>query len=1018
MKQIFYSLVLSLLCFGMASAQQREVKGVVQDENGNALVGANIVASGSKKGTVTDAGGRFTLAIGKDDHSLNVSYLGFQDTNVPVSGESFFNIVLSQSTVGLKEVVAIGYGNMKKANLTNAVAEMKMEQVRDRPITGIGDALAGQLAGVRVQSADGGLPGSAPAITVRGIGSINGGTGPLYVVDGIPLNGGLSNLNTSDIESIEVLKDAASAAIYGSRGSNGVVLVTTKRGKEGGPVIHLDVQTGIQEVMKTYEVMNRDQWIDFAIAERTNTYLLNGGDPGVPIQNRPGLLAIDPKWSSDPGSFPDNNWADLIYRKAPFQRYHLSVSGGGEKAKYYFGAEYLNQEGLMINSGYKRYSLIANIESRVNERISLGLNLNANVASATNPDAENIGGPVSRAVLLPPIVGVDQNTAATGSNPWVLSALVNPLEWAKQVTDPSNTSRVLSSLFAQVNILDGLTFRSTVSVELQNSRDNYYMTNSINRGNGSLANFSTGMMVNLLSDNIFTYDNTFGKSHINAIAGFTAQKTDAQSNYAQATGFPNEAVRTLNAATQVLSATSSASGSRLLSYLARAIYSYNDRYLFTASIRRDGSSKFGVNNKWGWFPSVSAGWRMSDENFMKGLRFISNLKWRVSYGLTGNNSFPGSNDFPSIGALAQANYVFGSGLGNKEIGLRQSTLSNPDLTWEKDKSADLGLDIGILNNRISASLDFYDRLTYGLLLNVPVPQITGFSNAYQNVGKVDNKGVELELNAHILTGEFKWDMGGNISHNKNTVKQLGPENTPIPGIVRGTIMSLTKVGNPIGAYYLIPVVGIFQTQQEVDNSPVSKTEHPGDFKYKDSNGDGIINDEDREIVGHSNPDFTWGIRNSFQYKNFTLSAFLQGAWGNSLLCSSMAGEGQSRQNQLTLYLDRWKSPEDPGNGKVPRAAITDNLTTASTFWMFNASYWRIQNISLGYAFPDPLFSKIKGISDVHVYLSVENVASFDHYYGVPETGSQSNSPLAPGIDALTTYPLARTFTLGLNLSFK
>lgn len=1018
MKQIFYSLVLLLLCFGIASAQQRVIEGIVKDENGNSLVGANVVVLGSDHGTVTNASGHFTLVINKGDRNLKVSYLGFQDKNVALAGQDFLDIVLSQGAVGLKEVVAIGYGNIKKANLTNAVAEMKMEKVKDRPITDIGNALAGQLAGVRVQSADGGLPGSTPGITVRGIGSINGGTGPLYVVDGIPLRGGLSNLNTSDIASIEVLKDAASAAIYGSRGSNGVVMITTKQGKEGGPVINLDVQTGLQSVLKTYEVMNRDQWIDFAIAERTNTYLLNGGDPSVPIQDRPGLLAIDPKWSSNPESFPDNNWANLIYRRAPFQRYHLSVSGGSDKTKYYFGAEYLNQEGLMINSGYKRYSLLANVESHLNKRISVGLNLNANIASATNPDAENLGGPVSRAVLLPPIVGIDQNTAATGSNPWVLSALVNPLEWAKQVTDPSNDSRVLSSLFAQINIIDGLTFKSTVSVELQNSRDNYYMTNSINRGKGSTADFATGMSVNLLSDNIFTYDNTFGKSHINAIAGFTAQKIDEQSNDAQATGFPNDAVRTLNAATQILSASSSASGSRLLSYLARAIYSYNDRYLFTASIRRDGSSKFGRNNQWGWFPSVSAGWRISDENFMKGLSSINNLKLRVSYGLTGNNSFPGSNDFPSIGALAQANYVFGSGLGDKQIGLRQSTLSNSDLTWEKDKSVDLGLDIAILNNRISASLDFYDRLTYGLLLNVPIPQITGFSNAYQNVGKVDNKGIEFEVNAHALTGKFKWDISANISHNKNTVKQLGPENTPIPGIVRGTIMSLTKVGNPIGAYYLIPILGIFQTQDEVDNSPVSKRENPGDFKYKDSNGDGVINDDDREIVGHNNPDFTWGMGNSFQYKNLSLSIFVDGVWGNSLLCSSMAGEGQSRQNQLSLYLDRWKSPEDPGNGKVPRAAITDNLTTASTFWMFNASYWRIQNISLGYAFPDQIFHKVKGISDVRVYLSCENVASFDHYYGVPETGAQSNSPLAPGIDGMTTYPLARTFTLGLNLSFK
>lgn len=1018
MKQLLYLIILSLSFCGTTFAQQRHINGVVKDEKGNALVGANVAVKGTTIGTTTNANGNFTLNIDKPNAILAVSYLGFQSSNVPVLNKNFITIILKSSSVGLAEVVAIGYGTVKSGNLTDAVAKLQMKNVENRPITSIGDALSGQLAGVRVQAADGGLPGSPLNITVRGIGSINGGTGPLYVVDGVPLTGGLGNLSTSDIASIEVLKDAASAAIYGSRGSNGVVLITTKQGKEGSPVINLNVQAGVQQVLQTYKVMNRDQFLKYAIEERTNTYLLNGGNPNVPIDNRPGFTRINPAWISDPGSFPNNNWADLIFRTAPFQKYHLSASGGTKNTTYYFGGDYLNQEGLMINSGYRRYSLIANVESHVGKRFDLGLNLNANIASSTNPDAENIGGPVSRAVLLPPIVGIDQNIGATGANPYVLSALVNPLQWAKQVTDPSNDSRTLASIFAQVNILDGLTFRSTVSTGLQNSRDNYYMPSSINRGKGSIADFSTGMTLNLLSNNIFTYNNTFGKSHINAIAGFTAQKIDAQSNSAQATGFPNDAVRTLNAATQILSATSYTTGNRLLSYLARAIYSYNDRYLLSASIRRDGSSEFGANNKWGWFPSVSAGWRISDENFMKDQQFINNLKLRVSYGLTGNNSFPGDNNFPAIGGLGQANYVLGAGLGNKVIGQRQSTLSNPNLTWEKDQSTDLGVDIGILSNRITASLDLYNRLTYGLLLNVPIPQITGFKNAWENIGKVDNRGFELELNAHVLTRGLKWDISGNIAHNKNTVKKLGPGNTPIPGIIRGTEMAITKVGNPIGAYYLIPVIGIFQTQKEVDTSPVSKVENPGDLKYKDTNGDGVINDADRTIVGHNNPDYTWGMTNTFQYKNFTLSIFLNGEWGNSLVSSSMAGETQSRQNQLALFLNRWQSPQDPGNGKVPRAAVTANLTTASTFWMFNASYWTIQNVSLGYAIPDKVFQRIRGVSNVNAYISVENAAIFDHYFGVPQTGAQSNTPLVPGIDALNTYPLARTYTLGLNLSFK
>ena len=1000
-----------------AKKVNHEISGQTLSRDGQALSGVTIILKGTSISTMSDENGNFKLSVPESATTLLFSYVGYKSREIRIQNQTVFTVILDPDVTQLAEVVAIGYGTQKNANLTSAVAKLEMKKLDDRPITSVDKALIGQLAGVRVQETSG-KPGSSLAINIRGIGSINGGTGPLYVVDGIPLVGGLDNISTNDIESIEVLKDAASAAIYGSRGANGVVIVTTKKGKIGNPVINLSTKVGMQQVAKTYTVLNRDQWIDFAIEERTNSYLLNGGDPNVPGDSRPGNYRIDPLWTTNPKSFPDNNWQDIVYRNALFQDYHLSISGGNDKIKYYLAGDYIDQDGLMINSNYKRYSFNTNVESQVNSRLKFGLNINTNVAKSTDPASEQISGPVSRVILLPPVIPLHGNTAETGFYPYSASFMLNPFEWAKQVTNPSDNFRTLASLYGQVDILEGLSFRSSIAIDLIQSGSDYFMTNSINRGNGSVGSYSSLFSVNVTNENVFNYNADFGKHHINAIAGFTAEKIDVKTTAASATGFPDETVRTLNAATNITSSSSFITGSRLLSYLARGIYNYNDRYLLSASIRRDGSSKFGINNKWGLFPSVSAGWRISEEDFMKNIDLINNLKIRGSYGTTGNNSFPGGGDFPAVGLLGQANYVFGAGLGNKIIGLSQSSLSNPDLTWEKKSTIDWGLDAGLFGNRISLSLDIYRSVTKDLLVNVPIPEITGFRNAYQNVGEVENTGYEIEMNAHILTGEFKFDLSGNFSHNKNTVKALGANNTPIPGIANGFQVSLTEVGQPIGAYYLIPAIGIFQTQEEVNNSPVSKVQNPGDIKYKDSNGDGIIDDKDRQIVGHNNPDYTWGITPMFQFHNFDLAIFLNGEWGNNLVNVQTKEDGQSRGNVLSYWLDRWRSAENPGNGRVPRAAVTANLTTASTFWMFDAGFWRIRNISLGYNFKKSVITKIPGFAGLRVYFNVENLATFDNYFGSPQTGAFYNNPLTPGIDGNNTYPLARTFTFGMNFTFK
>ncbi|SHN33114.1 TonB-linked outer membrane protein, SusC/RagA family [Cyclobacterium lianum] len=995
-----------------------EIRGTVTDENGDPIPGATVLIEGTSSGTATDIDGNFSLEA-EEGAVLVISFIGYQSQRITVGNQTDLSITLTEDQSSLEEVVVVGYGTQKSRDLTTAVSKLSGEKLEDRTgtITRVDQALIGALAGVRVQEVSG-QPGRPLSIKVRGTGSITAGSEPLYVIDGVPISGDLDNIAVGNIESIEVLKDAAASAIYGSRGANGVVIITTKKGKGGAPSVSVKTRYGFQQVAETYDVLNRDEWIDFAVEERTNTYLLNGGDPIVPLDERPGGARINPEWISNPENFPDTDWQALISRTAPIHNSQLSISGGTENTTYNIYADVFQQEGVIKHTDYNRYSFKANVETKIHDRVKVGLNISPSFSIQNEADAEDVGGPVSRAKFLAPIVEPNLGTVETGGEPYTRTdILVNPLAWLEETDDETKRFRTIGSFYAELEVTNNLSLRNATSADYSNGNNNFYKTNNVNRDNGSFAQASTFLNTNLLNETLLNYTVNTDNHFFTAIAGFSAQKFYNESTFSEVRGFPDDLVKTLNAGTELIAARSAASEHSLLSYFSRATYSLNDRYLFTASIRRDGSSRFGGNNKWGWFPSASVGWRISEEEFMNPIEFVNNLKLRASYGATGNYNIP---NYGYIGSLSQTNYVLGDGSGVLVGGLSPSSFSNPELSWEKNNTLNIGMDIGLLENQFTLGVDAYRSVTSDLLLNVPIPVISGFSSSLQNIGKVENKGLEFELGARIVsTRDFSWRIDGNLAFNRNTVLELGPEGAPIPGFARGTSVTITQIGSPIGSYYLIPVAGIFMSEEELNSSPISKTQSVGDLKYIDTNEDGVITDEDKTIVGKNQPDYTWGLTQTIQFKSFDLSAMVYGESGFELINESQGGAGRSHVgNVLGYWRNRYVSPENPGDGKTPRAAVTPNLTTPSTFWMFDGSFWRIRNVTLGYNAPNSLLDNLGGaIAGLRVYLSAENVFTKDNYFGTPQTGVRNNSLLVPGIDATNTYPLAKSLVLGLNVTF-
>ncbi|MBP9076318.1 MAG: TonB-dependent receptor [Haliscomenobacter sp.] len=1014
---------------------QRTITGTILDEeNDEPLIGANILVPGTTIGTVTDLDGRFLLEVPTDAKTLTVSYTGYTTKEVSIEGLSVITVKLGSGAI-LDEVVVVGYGTQKKGDITSAVAKFDAAKLEERPVTRVDQALVGQMAGVRVQQTSG-LPGAGFRIQVRGTGSITANNQPLYVIDGFPLEvaeqsssgsygsgNPLDNMNPNDIASIEVLKDAAAAAIYGSRASNGVVLITTKKGRSGKARINLNTSYGFQETAKKLDILQAEDWIDRASEMIDNAWVASGAGR-TKDQTSAQRLAIlankfnaalikDDRWfqPGHPG-LVYIDWQDAFFRQGAVQNYNLSASGGNDYVNYFISGDYKDQEGVAIGVGFKQYSARANVEVNASNKLKLGINVNPSYSVTTDPGVEGKDQLTHIVVGMVPVsedtVGIDVNTGTDVIYRWGNSR-VSPIRVAENAIGERRIFRTLSTMFAQYNLIKGLDFRTSFNLDNADMNSKNYVpawVTSNRTTSGSASGYRRQTFVN---ENTLTFARNFaGKHDVSAIVGTSYNTTKYDSWVMRAASFNSAVITTLNAAAINAAGTNTReTKNTLISYFSRVQYNFNNRYLLSASIRRDGSSRFGPDTKWGVFPSVSAGWRISEENFMKEIGFISSMKLRGSWGISGNN---GIGDFSHVSLLGFDNYSFG---GAASPGQVPTNFANSGLSWEESETLNFGLDLGLLDNRIYASFDIYTKRNTDLLLNIPVPTAIGFTTALTNIGEVLNKGWEVELNTRNLTGKFTWTTNINFSHNANEVVQLGPENTPILGGDWDIPHNILKVGEPMYSIYVVQMAGIL-SKADIDGGAARYgNQQEGDPKYLDANGDGVITADDRILSGHPNPDFIWGVTNSFSFKGFDLSFLMQGQWGGVIYSTfgrAMDRTGQGYvDNTLGLHRDRWRSADNPGAGLRGKATSSFGRIK-NTDWLYPNDYWRIRNITLGYNLGGALKTKL--LSSARIYATAENWFGGDKYTGGFNPEAVNNAG-----DDYGAFPLSKSIIFGLNLSF-
>lgn len=1032
--------------------QPSRITGRVTDDGGMPLPGVTVIEKGTTNGTVTDFEGRYSIDV-SEGAVLMFTFVGMEPVEVAVTNKSEINVTLKEETMGIDEVVVVGYGTQKKADIISSVASMDAEKLNERPVNKVDQALIGQMSGVRVKQTSG-LPGRGFSIQVRGTGSITANNEPLYVVDGFPMevspqsssgsfSGGnpLTNLNPNDIESIQVLKDAAAASIYGSRGSNGVVIITTKKGKSGKPQISFNSYFGWNETAKKLDVLSSEEWIDRQIEHMNYFWVADhaadlGATSSQTNAERRALLGLgegeyntkymwDDRWLQDghPGlDYVD--WQDLFFRKGMVQSYQLSATGGNEVVRYYVSGDYLNQEGIAIGVGYKRYSARANVEVSPNKNLRFGLNIAPSYSEEEDPGVEGKDAITHIVVGMNPVV--ESSTGAEGTNvgentryAWGTSR-VSPVAEAKNVDRVSETFRNITTAFVEYQLLDGLKLKTNLNFDVHNNEASRFTPSFVTRNRTASGSRSGYNRSNFVNENTLNYNKSIGDHNFDLLAGYSYSAFKLETYSITGTGFASDEVPTLNAASST-SGESEEAENKLISYFGRAQYNYKSKYLVQASIRRDGSSKFGDNTKWGIFPSVSVGWRLTEESFMDNVDFFDNLKLRASWGLAGNN---GVGNYEHIASLDYANYSNNGSLVN---GMVPSNFANPDLSWETSETYDVGVDFSILDNRVNSSFDYYTKRNTDLLLDIPVPTASGFSRALTNIGEVLNKGWEFEINTRNMVGEFKWQTMINFSHNSNEVKKLGPNNTPILGGAFDITHNILEVGKPMYTLYVVQQDGLLTTADIESNYDDNETndvalygnQQAGDPKYVDQNNDGKIDADDRTYSGHPNPDYVWGITNNFAYKGFDLSVLIQGQWGGVIY--STFGRGMYRtgmgavENTLGITRDRVRWEE----GKVYTEADLEGKTRKSpsvfgriknTDWLYPNDYWRIRNITLGYDLGRHIRSSV--ISGARIYVTAENWFGGDKYDGGFNPEAVNNSG-----DDYGAFPLSKSMVFGVNLKF-
>jgi TonB-linked SusC/RagA family outer membrane protein len=1029
------------------SQQDKVIKGKVVDNNNNPLPGVSVRVKGSTIATVTNADGGYTIST-PSGATLIFTMIGFSVQEIPVGNSQNLNVTLLEESSALNEVVVIGYGTQKKANITTAVSSVSAENIKERPALNFGEAIAGQMAGVQVQQTGGAPGGEGLSIRVRGVGSITQSSDPLYVVDGYPMEGSAFRLlNTADIESVQVLKDASSTAIYGSRGANGVVIVTTKKGKVGPPTINVSTFAGFQQIGSKIEMMNRDQYVDWFVDGRNQAWLdakvidtdpdqtphsasdpnsrrnlYSGASTQYNIPDGTGGYKYNFRDPASVATMPDNDWQDLLFRTALTTQNEVSVSGGTENTQYTFSGSYAKQEGIVLGTNYDRFNFRSNINSKVSKRITLGANLMAYTSNAREQESGKYS-PVMFALQLPSIFPLRNEDGTYGSmvrNPEILAGdVTNPIGVAEQVLNTRKRYGWLGTVSGELEILQNLKYKVNINGGIQDNQQKIFEASYIDfdasKGPRPARGVNQrGTDYDWVIENTLNYAQTFGEKHVlSGLIGYTTQKHSFNNMFGEARGFANDEIKTLNAGT-MYALTSNDSEYSMISYLGRVNYAYNDKYLLTATFRGDGSSRFGMNRRWGTFPSVSAGWRVSQEKFMQRFKQISDLKIRAGYGIVGNNRI---GDYSAIGLLNSGFYPTGNTLQNTA---NPNTMENMDLGWEKTRQYNLGFELGIVNDRIRIEGDFYDSQSIDLLLNVPLPVITGYSTQIQNIGKVQNRGMEFLVTTRNLIGDFKWSTNFNISFNKNKVLAVGPDNRPIYGSAPNANNAfITTIGSPIASFYGYKYEGVFMSQEELDRYPHLSADKVGDGRYADLNGDGVLDQNDKTILGDNNPDFLAGMTNNFSYKNFSLGVQFTASYGAKLFSfyKRMVGIYHGDRNGMIEQVDRWRSPEQPGDGVHFRATRTPSgwQRDPSSAWIQDASYLRLRNVNLAYDFNKSFAEKLR-LRALRVYVTGTNLFTITKYTGYdPETSSEGTG-LTKGGDYLG-YPTARTFIFGANFTF-
>jgi TonB-dependent starch-binding outer membrane protein SusC len=1004
------------------AAFDKTVRGKITDENGDKLPGVSVILKGTTTGTVTDTEGIFSLNTPDQGAILIFSSVGYLTQEVNIGNKTAVDVKLAVDSKALSEVVVVGYGSQLKKEITGAVQTVTSAEIKDLPVSQVTQKLQGRLAGVQINQTTG-KPGQGMSVRIRGQMSVSAGSSPLYVIDGFPITGDIGQMNPNEIEDITILKDAASTSLYGSRAANGVVLITTKKSPVGKTTVELDAFVGTQKVPKRglVQMMDAQEFAQF----KKESFEDAGQAVPTEFQNPSQYVG------------KNNDWYGALLRRAPLQSYTLSVTNSNDKASTSVVAGVFNQQGVVLNNVYRRYSFRMNTDYRLTDKIRMGFNIAPQYVFDNTPrsDGDRGTGILFNALHTWPVMPIyDATGQLTKYNtfPGSTGNIFNYPNWVRAATELVNESRKMSFLgnsYVQYQPIKGLTLKATFNIEyLQNKLFFFNPSTATSAINVPIPTTATSnrfqfQELTWLNENTATYNKSIGDHTFEVLAGVTMQKYRREAMSVSANTYPDDRINTIQSAININrgGTNNAAEEWSLASYISRLTYNYKGKYLFTAAVRADGSSRFGADNRWGTFPSASLGWVISDEDFLKSIRTVSFAKIRSSYGLIGNNNIGNYTSYALVNNTV--NSVFGSTVA---AGAAVTSLANSNLGWEKTKQFDLGLDLGLYNDRVQFVYDYYTKRTSNLLYSVQIAQEAGFGNFFDNIGEIKFWGHEFSVTTRNTVGEFKWTTSANISFNRNKVLSLASGIDRVYGN-----QHITQVGHPFGQFYGMVSEGMYKNQADVDKSPIIPgRSKPGTIKLKDVNGDGLItyggDQDDRTIIGNPFPDFTYGIVNNISYKNFDLSIVGSGSQGNELwvrhLYSTANLDGVFNMVKEAKY--RWRSEANPGKGFYGTTVGGGNFTGVERDWnnsrfVADASFFTIKNVALGYTLP----SKIKYFKSARVYASVQQLYVFTKYWGGPnpETSAQGDGNgdggnLSQGVD-LSNYPVPRTWTVGINLRF-